>query len=83
MCAATDRSGGDGREHLTYITVEVWGRAGAVEASQLPPGTLVLVSGQMKPKKIHDQWTRGVTTRELTRLDHLADQGEYDTEKAG
>ena len=60
--------GRDERPHTSYVNIHIWGKEGAAQASALPPGTLVLVQGQVKPKKVKAQWTVLIAARELQLL---------------
>jgi single-stranded DNA-binding protein len=70
--------GRDERTHTAYVGIHIWGREGAVQAAALPPGTLVLVQGQVRPKTVKDQWTLVIAARELQLLDRMS-KGKYDT----
>lgn len=74
--------GRDERAHRSFITVEIWGKAGAPAAMQMLPGSLVLVSGQVRPKKVKEQWTLVIAAREFELLDRTPER-EYDTEPVG
>jgi single-stranded DNA-binding protein len=65
--------GRDEQEHVTYVNVEVWGKAGAPLATAMLPGTMVLVQGEVKPRKTKDVWTFVVSTR---ALEHLIEEPE-------
>jgi single-stranded DNA-binding protein len=75
------QEGRDERVHTSYVNIVIWGREGAPQASAVPPGTLVLVQGEVRPKKVKDHWTLLIAARELQLL---ADEpeGEYATEPA-
>jgi len=60
--------GRDAHEHTSYVNVEIWGKEGAPLATAMPPGTMVLIQGEVKPRKTKDLWTFVVSTRALERL---------------
>ena len=70
--------GRDERVHTSYVNLLIWGKEGAPQASALPPGSLVLVQGQVRPKKVKDQWTLIVAAKELQLLDRSHEE-EYAT----
>jgi|SoiMethySBSTD1v2_1073268.scaffolds.fasta_scaffold25796_12 single-stranded DNA-binding protein len=70
--------GRDERVHTSYVTIVIWGKEGAAQASALPPGSLVLVQGQIRPKKVKDQWTLVIAAREVQLLDRRHEE-EYAT----
>ena len=74
--------GRGGQVYTSYVHVEVWGTEGAPAAMQMPPGSLVLVQGQLRAKKVKEQWTLVIVARELQLLDRTP-EGEYDTAQAG
>jgi single-stranded DNA-binding protein len=73
--------GRDEKLHTSYVNILIWGKAGAPQASVVPPGSLVLVSGQIRPKKGKNEWTLMVAAKEMTLLDD-APEGEYATREA-
>jgi single-stranded DNA-binding protein len=73
--------GHDERLHTSYVNILSWGKEGAPQASAVLPGSLVLVQGQVRPKKVKDQWTLLIAARELQLLDRLHEE-EYGTEPA-
>ena len=73
------QEGRDEQVHTSYVNLLVWGKEGAPQASQMPPGSLVLVHGQVRPKKVDNRWTVLIAARELQLLDRTA-EGKYDTE---
>ena len=73
--------GHDERVHTSYVNLLIWGKEGAPQASALPPGSLVLVQGQVRPKKVKDQWTLIVAAKELQLLDRSHEE-EYATRGA-
>ena len=74
-------AGPDERVHTSYVNLLIWGKEGAPQASALPPGSLVLVQGQVRPKKVKDQWTLVIAARELQLLDRSHEE-EYATRGA-
>jgi Single-strand binding protein family len=73
--------GRDEKVHTSYVTILIWGKEGAPQASALLPGSLVLVQGQVRAKKVKDHWTLLIAARELQLLDCVPEQ-EYATQKA-
>ena len=71
----------DGRVHTSYAPILIWGKEGAAQASALLPGSLVLVQGQVRPKKVKDHWTLLVAAKELLLLERAPEE-EYATERA-
>jgi hypothetical protein len=74
--------GRDEKPHTSYVNILIWGRAGAPQAAQVLPGSLVLVSGEIRPKQVKDQWTLVVAARELLLLARTPEE-EYATSGEG
>jgi single-stranded DNA-binding protein len=74
--------GRDEKVHTSYVNIVIWGKEGAPQAAAMPPGSLVLVQGQVRPKKVDNRWTLLIAARELQLLDRLPEE-EYATEQAG
>jgi len=64
MLVDTDK---DGREHLTLVPCEVWGKR-AEGVSELEPGQLVLFEGKLVRRKKGEQWEFVVSGFDVTPL---------------
>ena len=71
MClihAGAGRDGqGRGREHLTLVPCEVWGKK-AEAVAELDPGALVLFEGKLARRKKGEQWEMVVSGFDVTPL---------------
>jgi single-stranded DNA-binding protein len=57
----------DGREHLTLVPCEVWGKK-AEAVAELDPGALVLFEGKLARRKKGEQWELVVRGFDVTPL---------------